>query len=676
MKDLLRLLRSMRFAVAILTVVAMAASIGSVLEQGKPASLYISEYGEFWAELLSLAGLTDIYHAWWFFVLLGFMASSTALCLIQNTPSMLREMRAFRQHKGLDGLRRTPHCREFTLDAGDGAGHAALLAALGSYLQTKRFSFRTRALNGGGQLFAARAGGLRRLGYLLVHGAIVMICVGGLIDGNVMLRLQLWSGLLQTETRDLPLDEVPQHSRLAADSGSFRATMNLVEGSTGSSALLFFNTGYLLQELPFSIRMKRFRVEHYDNGRPRDFASDIDIIDGNKVQAATLQVNHPFTYRGITLYQSGFGDGGTKVDMKLHWLDRPSESVHFHGTVGAASALLLNGEPYSVEFTDFRAMNVFAKFASSHGAGWFSQRGVRANMEDVGASLSFLLRDKLGQASEWNVYRNPITIDNASYAVIGRRDATENALKYVRFPRDAAGTLDSYRKLSASLGQTSAIAKAADQVSASAKNAELALPLQKTVATLLEIFSTKGWRGVVDMVPANLPKNEQAKAARIYGELLQRAAAAMIGGPAAQNDRFLHDALNAFDDARDARIAIYFEPVSIGQVNSSVLQVTHAPGARVVYGGTALLALGVCAMYFIRERRLWLWVSPAQHGTLLIAYSANRSSPLLDEEFEAHIKGIENIFIAQRYGLTRLSTGKANPSFSPGESQGNPHASS
>lgn len=657
MKAFLHLLRSMRFAVAILTVVALAASIGSVLEQGQPTATYVSEYGEFWAELFSIAGLTDIYHAWWFFVLLAFMATSTALCLVQNTPSMLHEMRTFREHKGLDGLRRTPHCQEFALSARDGADRYALFAGLRAYLHAQGFRFKARELGDGGQLIAARTGGLRRLGYVLVHGAIVMICVGGLIDGNVWLRLQLWSGRLQTETRDLPLSQVPPHSRLAADAGSFRATMNLVEGGTESNALLFFNDGYLVQDLPFSVRLKQFRVEHYDNGRPKDFASDIEIIDGGKVQAATLQVNKPFTYKGVTLYQSGFGDGGTAIEMKLHWLDRLAEPADLRGKVGASSALLMNGEPYSVEFTDFRAMNVFEKSApSSSGAGWFSQGGARANMEDVGASVSFRLRDKLGQASEWHVYRKAIVIDNAAYSVIGRRAPLDDALKYVRFPRDAAGTLDAYRKLSASLSQPSDIAKAASQVSALAQNAGLASKMQQTVSTLLDTFATKGWRGVAGLVPPDLPKEEQARAARLYGELLERAAGALIDSPESQDVRFLHDALTAYADAREAGIAVYFEPVAVTQVNSSALQVTRAPGALVVYTGTALLALGVCAMYFIRERRLWLWVTPEKDGKLLIAYSANRSTPLLDEEFGRHSKMFQDIFTAQRYALTRLRT--------------------
>ena len=86
MKSILKLLRSMRFAIGILTVVAVASTVGSILEQNQPSAIYVSRYGAVWAAFYSLCGLDDVYHAWWFFGLLGFMALSTGLCVLQNAP--------------------------------------------------------------------------------------------------------------------------------------------------------------------------------------------------------------------------------------------------------------------------------------------------------------------------------------------------------------------------------------------------------------------------------------------------------------------------------------------------------------------------------------------------------------------------------------------------------------
>jgi len=71
------------------------------------------------------------------------------------------------------------------------------------------------------------------------------------------------------------------------------------------------------------------------------------------------------------------------------------------------------------------------------------------------------------------------------------------------------------------------------------------------------------------------------------------------------------------------------------QVQASVFQVARAPGKTVVYLGCALLILGVFAMLYVRERRLWVWLSPAGGGSAaLMALSSNRRAMDTDREFE------------------------------------------
>jgi len=43
----------------------------------------------------------------------------------------------------------------------------------------------------------------------------VIICIGGLIDGNIPLKAQELFGTKKVETRDLPSDKVPAVSRLS-----------------------------------------------------------------------------------------------------------------------------------------------------------------------------------------------------------------------------------------------------------------------------------------------------------------------------------------------------------------------------------------------------------------------------------------------------------------------------
>ncbi len=74
---------------------------------------------------------------------------------------------------------------------------------------------------------------------------------------------------------------------------------------------------------------------------------------------------------------------------------------------------------------------------------------------------------------------------------------------------------------------------------------------------------------------------------------------------------------------------------SFEEVKASVLQVTRSPGKKVVYLGCLLLVLGVFSMFYIRERRLWIWLKDdAATTTILMALSSQRKTLDFEKEFE------------------------------------------
>jgi cytochrome c biogenesis protein len=82
---------------------------------------------------------------------------------------------------------------------------------------------------------------------------------------------------------------------------------------------------------------------------------------------------------------------------------------------------------------------------------------------------------------------------------------------------------------------------------------------------------------------------------------------------------------------------LVLELTDFKQVQASVFQVARAPGKTLVYLGAVLLIVGVFAMLYIRERRLWIWVSPAEHadGTnVSAAMSTTRRTLDADAEFD------------------------------------------
>ena len=108
----------------------------------------------------------------------------------------------------------------------------------------------------------------------------------------------------------------------------------------------------------------------------------------------------------------------------------------------------------------------------------------------------------------------------------------------------------------------------------------------------------------------------------------------------AARQAFLTQALMAISDSVLYPAPQIFLLEGFEQRQASVFQVTRAPGQKLVYLGAVLLMLGVFAMLYLRERRLWLWLEPAEGGTaLLLAYSSQRQGSDTDAEFE-RLKGL------------------------------------
>ena len=106
-----------------------------------------------------------------------FLVVSTSVCLIRNTPKMLREARSFREHVRASSLRAFPHRvqTEVAQPVSETAqGVTGLLGQFGYAVRERR--------DGDGIMLAAKKGSANRLSYIFAHSAMVIICIGGLLD--------------------------------------------------------------------------------------------------------------------------------------------------------------------------------------------------------------------------------------------------------------------------------------------------------------------------------------------------------------------------------------------------------------------------------------------------------------------------------------------------------------
>ena len=177
--------------------------------------------------------------------------------------------------------------------------------------------------------------------------------------------------------------------------------------------------------------------------------------------------------------------------------------------------------------------------------------------------------------------------------------------------------------------------------------------LRESAARGLGIFAgseTEGGYIGVSRFLERLPSTDQEKAADIFMKILHgsmwelwQVARAEDGLPPMQandkNSRFLQVAINSISDAFLYGAPVYLQLEGFEEVKSSVFQVTRSPGKNVVYLGCLLLTLGVFAMFYIRDRRMWIWIAPNAEGKAraLMAMSTPRRTLDFDKEFD-HMK--------------------------------------
>lgn len=115
LRSVLEMLSSMRFAIALLTVICIASVIGTVLKQHEPLGNYINQFGPFWAQVFEATSLTGVYSAWWFLLILAFLVVSTSLCIARNTPKILTDVRTYKENIRAQSLKAFHHRAEARL---------------------------------------------------------------------------------------------------------------------------------------------------------------------------------------------------------------------------------------------------------------------------------------------------------------------------------------------------------------------------------------------------------------------------------------------------------------------------------------------------------------------------------------------------------------------------------
>src|SRR5690606_19038956 len=217
----------------------------------------------------------------------------------RNTPKMVRDMRSFREYVRGSSLRAFHH----RVEAESSQTPAQSVQKVSAWLQSQGYKLKTRQ-DGRSVMVAAKKGAANRLGYIFAHAAIVVIAVGGLLDSELPVRMQVWFGGKTPITENMLISEVPPSGWLPAGNPSYRSNMLLPEGSRSASGIVAVDDGVLVQPIPFSIKLNKFDVSYYSTGMPSSFKSFVEVTDPETGETfeSLIEVNEPLRYKGVTVY--------------------------------------------------------------------------------------------------------------------------------------------------------------------------------------------------------------------------------------------------------------------------------------------------------------------------------------------------------------------------------------
>jgi len=627
--NLTELLGSMRFAVSLLVFICIASLIGTVVPQNQPSASYIDLFGPFWMALFDCFAVARVYNSGWFLGIMTFLVISTTLCLIRNTPKMLRAVRTFGTHIRGDSLRHMPHRVETRWPI---PVHAAT-QQVQALLTRHGYASRLRT-EGGACLLAAKKGSANRLGYVFAHAAIVVVCVGGLLDSELPVRLQVWLADKQPLTENMLIAQVPPTGRLPLHNPSFRANLLIPEGGQSSNAIVSVDDGVLVQPLPFHLKLHRFLVDYYSTGMPSSFKSEVEVTDPvtGEVFQRTIAVNEPLRYKGITVYQSSFDDGGSRLTLEAY----PLRGAQAHtrllkGEVGTSLTIeTVAGQESTVSLTRLRPINVEnlthqtapqPKPLAAHVAA-VTGSAVAARNDDlvnVGPSIEYRLTGNDGQAREYLTYMRPLLLDDVLVFLTGVRTSPAQPYRYLRIPADADQSVTQFMALRALLADPVSVEQAARRFSTQQAGGRLSPELlQRAAQGAMETFVAGGFEALV----ARAPPEEHEKIMTFAVPMLHMSLAHLLDMYHAQqglppvdvNDaatqRWVQLALLALANLPAYEASVFLQLTHYDPVQASVFQVTRTPGKPLVYIGCLFLILGIFAMLYVHDRRVWVWIRP------------------------------------------------------------------
>jgi cytochrome c biogenesis protein len=334
LSKLLGLLSSVRFGVILLIIAVALSMIGMVIMQQN-----VDGFDKYYAALkpsqkllYGTLGFFDIYHAWYFNLLLLVLSLNIVLASIDRFPTAWRFIRHKKLEAGHKFLESQQQHAKVQVEAG--ATRAELSERVSRAFRTVGLRPIVTEKQGRTYVFGER-GSWNRLGAYAVHVALLTIFLGGFLTAMFQRegQMMLTPGLSTNQMTNLKY--------------------NLDEIARVPAGLPFTVTCIDIQQ----------KLIHKDGSimanNTIDWLTRIQITDETGTREGLVHLNNPLDYRGYRFFQASFIAQGSARNIKLRVTREADGSVEEISIDRNGSAQLADGTRINfVEFfPDFRIIN-------------------------------------------------------------------------------------------------------------------------------------------------------------------------------------------------------------------------------------------------------------------------------------------------------------------------------
>lgn len=356
----------------------------------------------------------------------------------------------------------------------------------------------------------------------------------------------------------------------------FRGNMAVPEGQVEKTISFLKGTETATLDMPFQVRCNSFEIDFFPTGAPKEFRSNLTIIDdGKEVLTSDIIVNEPLFYKGVYIYQASFGDGGSEVEFDLYHMDnsltiRKAKSNVYRTLKDEVSGV-------SLEITDFRPYNVEN----------VADPGQPREFKDIGPSVEYVMRGPGFKPVKVKAFMRPFI--------------------------DAEGNNQGSWMM----------------VSLSGNKKDF-----QPVGLGLDLTNRNEWR-LFHAFVARLSEIEGKRSEKASLDAFKLAMHDVFGN--VEPDGLQEMAMRTIQAVQllpKMPWPVIPMPSDFNHVYYTGLQLAKDPGMNVVWFGSSILVIGLCIMFYMPHRKLWLVIRPNGSTTEVhLAGMTNRNQITFKQNF-------------------------------------------